>query len=69
MSYYKSWIWNVKPYLISFNAPASYSIWIEGRGRLQVSVKFHCFVEKETLILDEHWYTAVTIQQDDKNAM
>ena len=32
MSYYKSWIWNIKPYLISFNVPANYSIWIEGRG-------------------------------------
>ena len=34
-----------------------------------MSVKFHYFVEKEILILDENWFTAETIQQDDKNAM
>ena len=67
MSYYKSWIWNIKPYLISFNVAANYSIWIEGRGGCMCRWNFITLSKR--LILDENWYTAVTIQQDDKNAM
>ena len=49
ISYYKSWIWNIKPYLISFNVPANYSIWIEGRGGCRCRWNFI------TLSKKRHW--------------
>ena len=51
MSYYKSWIWNIKPYLISFNVPANYSIWIEGRGGCRYRWNFI------TLSKKRHWFS------------